>query len=115
VKGVLAQARGIRKVMRNNGDARTKLSITELGWSSNPRNGSLLAKGVKGQARMLRTSFRELLQARRALRLRDVLWFSLRDVDPSGPGSCPNCPYSGLLNLNGTPKPSYTAFRSFTR
>jgi hypothetical protein len=115
VKGVLAQARGMRKVMRNAGDARTQLSITELGWSSNRPNGSLLAKGVKGQSRMLRKSFRALRRARGGLRLRDVMWFSLRDIDPSGPGSCPNCPYSGLMNINGTPKPSFRAFRSFTR
>jgi hypothetical protein len=115
VRGTLGQARGIRKVMRSAGDARTQLSITELGWSSNRPNGSLLAKGVKGQSRMLRKSFRALRRASGPLRLRDVMWFSLRDIDPSGPGSCPNCPYSGLLRIDGTPKPSFNAFRSFTR
>jgi hypothetical protein len=115
VKGALGQARGIRKVMRENGDRRTQLSISELGWSSNRPNGSLLAKGPKGQTRMLRNAFRALIRARRALRLHSVMWFSLRDIDPAGPGSCPNCPYSGLVKLNGKPKPSFRAFRSFTR
>jgi hypothetical protein len=114
VGGVMSQARGIRRVMRQNGDGRTPLSISELGWASNRPNGSLLAKGPKGQARMLKSAFRRLQKARGSLRLSDVYWFSLRDVDPSGPTSCPNCPYTGLLNQDGSTKRSFKAFRSFT-
>jgi hypothetical protein len=114
VSGTLAQVKGIRQIMQRAGDGRTKLAVTELGWSSNRPNGSLLAKGVKGQARMLRGTFKRLLDQRRQLRLADVSWFSLRDIDPNGPGSCPNCPWSGLVQLNGTPKPAWNAFLSFT-
>jgi hypothetical protein len=115
VGGLFKVLRGIRKEMRAANDARTKVSVSELGWSSNKPNGSLLAKGRKGQARMLRNSFDRLLKTRRRFRLMSVYWFSLRDIDPSGPGSCPNCPWAGLLELDGSPKPSYRAFRSFTR
>jgi hypothetical protein len=115
VAGVLKVLRGIRREMRAAKDAKTKVSISELGWSSNKPNGSLLAKGRQGQARMLRSSFNRLRDARGRFRLMSVYWFSLRDIDPSGPGSCPNCPWAGLLELDGSPKPSYRAFRSFTR
>jgi hypothetical protein len=114
VNGVIAVVQQLRDVMRKHGDARKPLAITELGWSSNSANGSLLAKGTRGQATTLTSAFRRLLAVRSRFRLDTVDWFSLRDA-PKGQSSCPNCPYAGLNKVNGRHKPAWKAFTSFTR
>ena len=115
VSGVIDQVEQIREVMADAGDSRTKLAITELGWSSNNPNGSLLAKGVAGQASTLKSAFKALLRGRSKYKLDTVNWFALRDIDVGGPGeSCPNCPFAGLMEVGGAQKPAYNAFLSFT-
>ncbi len=116
VSGVIKVIEEIREVMAKNGDGRKKLAVSELGWSSNKPNGSILAKGTKGQTNALKGAFKKLLAGRSKFKLHSVSWFCLRDIDPAGPEqSCPNCPYAGLLKLGGGPKPSFNAFKSFTR
>ena len=116
VGGMLDQVEQIREVMSEAGDSRTKLAITELGWSSNDPNGSLLAKGLQGQATTMKAAFKALVRARSRFRLDTVNWFSLRDIPVGGPGeSCPNCPFSGIMEVSGALKPAYGIFRSFTR
>lgn len=114
VGGVLAQARAVRDAMRKGGDSGTQLWITEVGWASNVNRKSLIAKGLKGQARTLRAAFRALLRQRGKLRLGGVQWFSLEDV-PRDRSSCQNCPFTGLVRTDASTKPSFGAFRSFTR
>jgi Glycosyl hydrolase catalytic core len=113
VNDLINQVEQIREVMQKNGDGRKPLAITELGWSSNNSNGSLLAKGVKGQATTLKAAFRKLLAGRTRYHLDTVNWFSLRDA-PKSASSCPNCPYAGLNNVDGSHKPAWNAFTSFT-
>lgn len=110
---MIGQVKQIRAVMKANGDGKKPLAITELGWSSNEANGSLLAKGVEGQASTLTSAFKRLLKGRTRYRLDTVDWYALRDT-PEGIGSCKNCPFAGLLQADGTPKPAYNAFLSFT-
>ena len=59
VKGIVQQLTRTRRVMKENGDRKTPLFITELGWGSDPRpaGGSRLYKGLAGQSQMLAKSF----------------------------------------------------------
>lgn len=114
VKGVLAQARAVRGVMSAANDRGAKLWITEVGWSSNVNKKSLIAKGLKGQARTLRAAFNLLLQEQGQLGLGGVQWFSLEDVERAL-SSCQNCPFTGLVRADASAKPSFNAFKSFTR
>jgi hypothetical protein len=100
---------GVRRVMRQHGDRRTALWITEIGWGS--ARDTAFEKGLRGQARELRRAFRLLLARRRAWRIRRVYWFSWDDV----PGSCSFCDSTGLVRVSGRPKPSYSAYRSFAK
>ncbi len=113
VSGLIKVVDQVRQVMREHGDGRKPLAITELGWSSNPPNNSLLAKGVQGQKNTLRQAFKALLRVRTRYRLDTVNWFSLRDA-PKDQSSCPNCPFAGLNKVDGSHKPSWNAFLGFT-
>jgi hypothetical protein len=94
-------------------DNKVKTWITELGWaSSGPANP--LVKGSKGQARLLKESFKYFLRNRRAFNIQTLIWYSWRDNN-SGEGLCEWCAGSGLLTDNGGAKPAYNAFTDFTR
>jgi hypothetical protein len=110
---VLAQIELIRDEMVSAGDARAELWITELGWASggppNPLN-----RGLRGQASRLKEAFKHLLKKRRKLRIENVTWYSWRDNSATDAGLCEWCPESGLLNEDGSAKPSFEAFTGFT-
>lgn len=100
---------GVRSTMNRNRDRRANLHITELGWGSdyNPR-AVAFEVGLRGQARELRGAFDYLLANRGRLRLRQVDWFTWKDLA----GSCNFCDSSGLFR-EGTrfkPKPAWRAF-----
>ncbi|HET9593320.1 MAG TPA: hypothetical protein VFP17_10425 [Solirubrobacterales bacterium] len=100
-----------RKTLSSNGDAAKKLLITELGWSSGPKNtGNLFAKGPAGQAKELRTSFTQLRNNQAKWRLKSVFWFSVDDQ----PGACNFCDGSGLFGPGFTPKPAWYSYVKFT-
>ena len=110
---VLAQIDLLRDVMAEGRDKRTGLWITEIGWSSggapNPLN-----RGLQGQADRLSQVFRKFVRKRRKLNLESLIWYSWRDNTSASAGLCEWCPKSGLLNENGTTKPSFDAFTRFT-
>jgi hypothetical protein len=99
-----------RRVLREAGDARKPLWITELGWSSRPPSlEDSFAKGWRGQARQLRGAFRVLTRHQRRWRLRQVYWFSVTDQA----GSCNFCDGSGLFGAHFRPKPAWRAYVNF--
>ncbi|HEX5593521.1 MAG TPA: hypothetical protein VFX35_09245 [Solirubrobacterales bacterium] len=99
-----------RKTLSANGDAGKKLLVTELGWSSGPKNtGNLFAKGPSGQAKELRTAFTQLRSKQAKWKLKSVFWFSVDDL----PGACNFCDGSGLFGPGFTPKPAWYAFVKF--
>jgi polysaccharide biosynthesis protein PslG len=111
IGGVRAQIELMRQVMRKAGDARKKLWVTEIGWSSQGPSSSPLIKSPDGQARMLTQSFRLLRQQRSRWRIAGIVWYSWRDVSPA---PCEFCAGSGLLTKNGKPKPALRAFERMT-
>jgi polysaccharide biosynthesis protein PslG len=112
LKGIKQQMKLMRKVMKRNRDGRTKVYVTEMGWGSGPRSG--LSVGRKGQAKMLRGSFKLLLKNRRKWKVAGLNWYTLRDPRPSN-DPCKWCSTAGLFGFSGKPKPAWDAFRSFTR
>ena len=104
----------VRQTMVRNRDRRTDLYITELGWGSdyNPRRVAFEV-GMRGQARELRRAYSYLLSNRGRLRLRQVDWFTWKDVV----GSCEFCDSSGLFRRGERfkPKPAWRAFVRIAR
>jgi hypothetical protein len=109
VGSVLQGIRGARRAMKRAHDARTKVWVNEIGWGSAP-NDHHLNKGPKGQARLLRSSFRRLARNRRRLRIWRIDWFDWRDPQTAQSG-CSWCFSAGLLDAGGSPKPSFKAFK----
>ncbi len=117
LRGIKYQMDKMRKVMEANGDRRTKLAVTEIGWGSGkPYQNSFLLKGLEGQKRMLQKSFGMFNARRRDWKLGTVYWFSMIDAAHCGD----SCTYwdtsSGLFRAGDAvdPKPAWRAFTKFT-
>jgi hypothetical protein len=108
------QVEAVRATMIRQGDRRSGLYVTEMGWGSayNPRTVAFEV-GLHGQARELRAAYGYLLANRGRLRLRQVDWFTWKDV----PGGCNFCDSSGLFRRGKAfrPKPAWRAFVQVTR
>jgi hypothetical protein len=104
----------VHAAQRKHGDAHTPLWITELGWGSGDPSLSHLNKGLDGQAQLLRRSFKLILHNRKRWSIGRLLWFSWRDGGAFQSG-CDFCRSAGLLNADGSAKPSYDAYKSFTK
>lgn len=105
---------GVRATMVRHRDRRSGLFITEMGWGSqyNPR-AVAFEVGLRGQARELRAAYRFLLANRARLGLRQVHWFTWKDIA----GSCDFCDSSGLFRRGDKfrPKPAWRAFVRIAR
>lgn len=99
-----------RHYLAMNGDNAKQLLITELGWSSGPRNGgNLFAKGPAGQAKELKTAFTQLRNHQASWKLKSIFWFSVDDQ----PGACNFCDGSGLFGPGFAPKPAWYSYVKF--
>ena len=106
------QLRQARSAARRGNDRKAKIRITELGWSS--KNGSHpLMKGRSGQAKMLKKAFRLLQKRRGRYNIDGISWFALQDTDNKA--TCKFCLHSGLLETNNKAKPSWRAFKKFSK
>jgi hypothetical protein len=106
----------MRRVMKRHHDGPTALWLTEVGWGSAHHTRRFpLNKGLQGQKRMLRRSFKLVLHKRRPWHIQRLFWFHWRDPARGEGTYCSFCPSAGLLRHNHNPKPAYRAFRSFTR
>jgi len=114
LRGIRYQMHKMRSVIKKNRDRRTKLYATELGWGSAKGGRKSLSKGRRGQARMLKSSFRMLHKGRKRWNLAGVTWYSWADPASSS-DPCTWCRTSGLLDEGGNAKPSLSAFRSAAR
>jgi hypothetical protein len=105
--GVISE---FRHYLAMNHDAGKQLLITELGWSSGPKNtANGFAKGPAGQARELRAAFTQLRNHQARWRLRSVYWFSVDDQA----GACNFCDGSGLFGEGFRPKPAWFSYVKF--
>ncbi|HKN94021.1 MAG TPA: hypothetical protein VJU60_06810 [Thermoleophilaceae bacterium] len=108
---ILSKLRRFRSVLSRGHARRAGLWVTEFGWSDKgPRAPFRL--GAKGQAKQITRTIPALAKQRRHLRLRGLVYYSWRDGAPYAPlfkdfwGL-----HTGLLRLNGTPKPAFAAFK----
>jgi hypothetical protein len=100
----------IRRNMNRHGDRRARLWITEIGWGDGgpPHRFNV---GAAGQAKRIGSSFRLLTKLTPKLRLRGVVYYSWRDLRPYPPNYNDMWGlHTGLLDVNGNPKPAYYAF-----
>jgi exo-beta-1,3-glucanase (GH17 family) len=98
----------LQRVIADNGDD-AKLWVTEVGWGTGGKPGPLTVTPQR-QAEYVK----ETLTRLHSLGVRGVVVFQWRDPKPF-PGRREIWPYyAGLLDQNGTPKPSLAAFKEFT-
>jgi hypothetical protein len=84
-----------------------------LGWASDGPQEVQAVKTERGQARLLEDAFGVLQKRRRRWNIIGVNWFSLRDT-PKKKSPCYGCPFTGLLERDGDPKPAWAMFKRFT-
>ena len=93
---------------------RVPLYITEMGWGSqNDFHIDAFEHGVQGQVEELKAAYKYLLANRTRLDLKQVDWFSWKDL----PESCAFCDSVGFFKSNSThfiPKPAWRAFVQIT-
>jgi hypothetical protein len=92
---------------------RVPLYITEMGWGSqNDFNVDAFEHGVRGQVEELKKAYTYLLENRNRLDLKQVYWFSWKDL----PESCAFCDSVGLFRDSEKfkPKPAWRAFVQIT-
>ena len=105
----------VRQLMNGRKDRRAPIWITELGWGDKGPKSRFIV-GAKGQAKRITKSFALIKQQRRKLRLRGVVYFSWRDAPPYPPDYSNLWGlHTGLLKINGSPKPAYHAFKESRR
>lgn len=88
---------------------RVPLYITEMGWGSqNDFNVVAFEQGIQGQVEELKGAYGYLLKNRSRLDLKQVYWFSWRDLA----GSCSFCDSVGFFRAGSRlhPKPAWRAF-----
>ncbi len=114
-KAAMQQIRRTAAVMKRHHDRKRPLWLTEFGWASNHPKGyrdAALGKGPRGQARILRRSYKYLIAHRRRLHLGRVYWFDWIDGKKS---QLPEGLAFGLRRQNFKPKPAWRAFERFAR
>ena len=92
---------------------RVPLYITEMGWGSqNDFQQVAFEQGIRGQVKQLRAAYGYLLENRHRLNLKQVYWFSWKDLG----GSCSFCDSVGLFREGERfhPKPAWRAFVALT-
>jgi polysaccharide biosynthesis protein PslG len=102
--------RRIRRGMNRRGDRRAGIWVTEIGWGDTGPAHRLIV-GPDGQAARIEQSFSLLRRLTTKLRLRGVVYYSWRDLRPYPPKYNDMWGlHTGLLDVNGNPKPAYHAF-----
>ncbi|HEX6459552.1 MAG TPA: glycosyl hydrolase [Thermoleophilaceae bacterium] len=109
---LVSKIRHFRSIL-NHGHARSaKLWITEFGWSDRGPASSFRA-GSAGQARQIQRVIPAIVKQRSRLRIRGLVYYSWRDGAPYPPAYKDFWGlHTGLLRLNGTPKPAFASFRA---
>jgi hypothetical protein len=99
----------VRKIMRSYHD-KAPIWATEVGWSDTGPGGPQLV-GPAGQATQVGNLVRILVRDRRRLNLRGVVYYAWRDAPPYSDKDFWGL-HTGLLTLEGQPKPAYFALQA---
>ncbi|MGK2955058.1 MAG: hypothetical protein ACSLFI_05235 [Solirubrobacterales bacterium] len=110
--------RDFRRAAISAGYRKKSIQITEIGWASGPKKNAFLTGSKTAQARQLRSAFDFLVGERRSLRLKNIYWYSWRDL-PASAQTCSFCYTIGLFAHRDSgklvPKPAWNQFVRFTR
>ena len=103
-KHMIPTIRDVRRIMARYKDKKKQIWVTEIGWASGGAPTPLTV-GLARQADYLRQTYAIAKANRKKLKIKRVYWFLLQDTpDPIWYKN------SGLLNVDGSPKPSWGAF-----
>jgi polysaccharide biosynthesis protein PslG len=105
--------KSVRRRMNRSHDRRARMWITEIGWGdwyTGPPHRFIV--GAEGQAARIEQALGLLGRMKGKLRLRGVVYYSWRDLRPYPPKYNDMWGlHTGLLDVNGNPKPAYGAFQ----
>ncbi|MFN8218226.1 MAG: beta-galactosidase [Solirubrobacterales bacterium] len=104
------QVTRVRAAMAAGGAGRRPLIVSEIGVASHGLPPSAFVKGRLGQAEFLEAAFARLLAMRQRWRIAGVDWFAWADEAAPDP-HCSFCQGAGLFDLDGRPKPAWSAYR----
>lgn len=108
-KAMGPELNNFRRIMRNFGDSRTPIYITELGWGSHS-GPTRWQRGPQGQANQLSRALEMLSANRVRWKVDGVWWFTWTDEG----GTCIFCGSAGLLTTHYEAKPSWYRFVEWT-
>jgi hypothetical protein len=108
--GSVAAAESTRAMLDELGSD-APIWITEIGWASGGPASPFTVEPA-GQAQRIRETLGELARRRDQLGLRGVVYFNWRDAPPYEGGRDFFGLHTGLLDIDGEPKPALAAFRS---
>lgn len=108
---VIEHVRATRRTMNRFGDRRAKIWVTEFGWADEGPS-SRFTVGRAGQAARIRATVSDLWNQRKRLGVRGFVYFNWRDSTPYPGGRDFWGLHTGLMDIDGRPKPAYEAFRS---
>jgi hypothetical protein len=112
IRGIAAQIGLARNVLRDAGERRLPLVVSEIGWPTDGPPGYNLVKSPTAQKRLLGKAFRMFLDERRRWNLERLVWYTWRDNEVQE--NCSVCRYSGLFDRDLNPKPAWPRFVRFT-
>jgi hypothetical protein len=105
---VMKNIKNVRGIMRKYHDG-ARIWATELGWSdTGPPSPQRV--GAQKQATEITKLVKLMVRQRRSLKLRGFVYFGWRDGAPYAGKDFWGL-HTGLLNIDGQPKPAYSAFQ----
>lgn len=108
--GSVAAAEGTRSLLTELG-SNAPIWVTEVGWASGGPP-SPFTRGPEGQAELIRAALRAFSRRREELGLEGVIYFNWRDAPVYEGGQDFFGLHTGLLDIDGDPKPALDAYRS---
>ncbi len=108
------QLENVRAAMVAGGAGDKPLIVTEFGVASHGDYPSAFVRGESGEATFLRDAYARLLQMRHRWHIAGAYWYTWQDEANADP-NCAFCQGAGLLDLAGTPKTAWTAYRQIVR
>jgi hypothetical protein len=111
-RALQAKLKTVRRIMDHFGDRRATMWVTEFGWADQAPSGGnqRYVVGADGQAQNVASAIALLGRDRRRLKVRGFVLYNWHD-EPTYPGGFDYWGlHTGLLTLNGDPKPARDAF-----
>jgi len=110
-KGALIR---LRETLRDLGDRRRPVWVTEIGWASDGNQNYFAVTTEKGQADRLQSTFQMFRKNRDRFKIGTFYWYNFHDEAGYAENTGNWTNYAGLYLENGTPKPACNRYKRFT-